>query len=254
MATESTLRSKKLEIHPLQVCENLQEARLASFSRRAGAFILDWIIIILCTQMLWLILPLMIAFWIIRGRMRKSLRKGQRMIKRSVLLADRQLASYEVDVKVRRRFDRYLVVYLYILMYLPIVLAAGWFISWIVQLVSPDQYEVLTNQADQVASTLFRPINDLNDAVNLLGRFLGAFLYFALFTWQWDGQTPGKRLLHVKAAKISGASFTFWSSLERATGYTSSAAFLLYGFLQYFWDRNRQTTHDKIAETVVIEA
>jgi len=254
MATDSTLRPKKLEIHPLQVCDDLQEARLASFSRRASAFALDWLIIILCTNMLWLILPLMIAFWIVRGRMKKSLRLGQRMIKRNVLLADRQLATYEVGVKVRRRFNRYMVVYLYIFMYLPLVLAAGWFISWIVQLISPDQYEMLTDQADQVTSTLFRPINDLNDAVSLLGRFLGAFLYFALFTWQWEGQTPGKKLLHIKAAKINGASFTFWSSLERTTGYTSSAAFLLYGFLQYFWDRNRQTTHDKISETVVIEA
>ncbi|MEM9672536.1 MAG: RDD family protein [Bacteroidota bacterium] len=254
MATDSTLRPKKLEILPLKVGDDLQEAQLASFSRRASAFILDWIIIILCTNMLWLILPLMIAFWIIRGRMRKSLRKGRRMIKRNVLLADRQLASYEVDLKVRRRFNRYMVVYLYILMYLPLVLATGWFISWIVQLISPDQYGLLTEQADQMTSTLFRPVNDLNDAVSLLGRFLGAFLYFALFTWQWDGQTPGKRLLHIKAAKINGASFTFWSSLERATGYTSSAAFLLYGFLQYFWDRNRQTTHDKISETVVVEA
>ena len=254
MATDSTLRPKKLEILPLKVGDDLQEAQLASFSRRASAFFLDWIIIILCTNMLWLILPLMIAFWIIRGRMRKSLRKGRRMIRRNVLLADRQLASYEVDLKVRRQFNRYMVVYLYILMYLPLVLATGWFISWIVQLISPDQYGLLTEQADQMTSTLFRPVNDLNDAVSLLGRFLGAFLYFALFTWQWDGQTPGKRLLHIKAAKINGASFTFWSSLERATGYTSSAAFLLYGFLQYFWDRNRQTTHDKISETVVVEA
>jgi uncharacterized RDD family membrane protein YckC len=254
MNTDSTLRPKKLEIHPLQVCDDLQTARLASFSRRASAFALDWIIIILCTQMLWLILPLILIFWIIRGRMRKSLQKGQRMIKRNVLLADRQLASYEVDVKVRRRFNRYIVVYLYILMYLPLVLAVGWFISWIVQLISPEQYGVITEQADQVTSTLFRPINDLNDAFDLLMRFLGAFLYFALFTWLWGGQTPGKKLLHIKAAKINGAAFTFWSSLERTTGYTSSAAFLLYGFLQYFWDRNRQTTHDKISETVVIEA
>lgn len=253
MPTEHALSRKKVEIHPLQIDEALQNAQLASFGRRAAAFILDWIIIVLCTEMLWLILPLAILFWVIKGRMRRSLRKGQVLLKRNVLLADRQLAAYDVNTEVRRRFSRYMVIYLYILMYLPIFIAAVWLIGWIVELINPEQYGAFTDQANEVFSTMFRPINDLNDAADLLARFLGAFLYFALFTWQWDGQTPGKRLLHIKVAKINGAPFTFWASLERTTGYTSSAAFLLYGFLQYFWDRNRQTTHDKIAETIVIE-
>ncbi len=254
MPTESSLKPKKIEIHPPQVDDELQSTRLASFSRRTAAFALDWAIMILCTEMLELVLPLFLIFWLIRGRIRKSLHKGQRLMKRSVLLADRQIASYDIDVKVRRRFTRYMVIYLYILMYLPIVLAIGWSISWIVELINPEQYGAVAEWADQVFSSVFQPINSLNAAFDLLIRFLGAFLYFGLFTWQWDGQTPGKRLLHIKAAKISGAPFTFWSSIERSTGYTSSAAFLLYGFFQCFWDRNRQTTHDKIAETVVVEA
>ncbi len=254
MPTESSLKPKKLEIYPLQVDGELQSSQLASFSRRMSAFILDWIIIVLCTEMMALMLPLALIFWLIRGRAKKSLRKGQRLMKRSVLLADRQIASFEVDVKVRRRFTRYMVVYLYILMYLPLVLGAGLLVSWIFSLMSPEQFGVITEEANQVFSSVFQPINNLNDAFDLLIRFLGAFLYFGLFTWQWDGQTPGKRLLHIRAAKINGAPFTFWSSLERATGYTSSAAFLLYGFFQCLWDRNRQTTHDKISETVVIEA
>ncbi len=254
MPTESSLKPKKIEIHPLQVDDELQSTRLASFSRRTTAFALDWIIIVLCTEMLELVLPLFLIFWLIRGRIRKSLRKGQRLMKRSVLLADRQIASYDIDVKVRRRFNRYMVVYLYILMYLPLVLAVGWLTSGIVELINPEQYGTVAERVNQFFSSAFQPINSLNAAFDLLIRFLGAFFYFGLFTWQWDGQTPGKRLLHIKAAKISGAPFTFWSSIERATGYTSSAAFLLYGFFQCFWDRNRQTTHDKIAETVVVEA
>ncbi|MEM9832443.1 MAG: RDD family protein [Bacteroidota bacterium] len=254
MPTESSLKPKKVEIRPLKVDETLQSTRLASFSRRTTAFALDWTIIVLCTEMIQLVLPLALVLWLIRKRVRKSLRKGQRLVKRSVLLADRQIASYEVDVKVRRRFSRYMVVYLYILMYLPIVLALGWAIGGLVELINPQQYGTFAERANQVFSSVFQPINSLNAAFDLLIRFLGAFLYFGLFTWQWDGQTPGKRLLHIKAAKVSGKPFTFWSSVERATGYTSSAAFLLYGFFQYFWDRNRQTTHDKIAETVVVEA
>ncbi|WKN44750.1 RDD family protein [Tunicatimonas pelagia] len=254
MPIESSLKPKKIEIHSLQVDDELQSTRLASFSRRTIAFALDWVIIILCTEMMALMLPLALIFWLIRGRVKKSLRKGQRLMKRSMLLADRQIASYEIDVKVRRRFTRYMVIYLYILMYLPIVLALGWSVSWLVELINPEQYGAVAERANQIFSSVFQPISSLNTAFDLLIRFLGAFLYFGLFTWQWDGQTPGKRLLHIKAAKISGKPFSFWSSLERATGYTSSAAFLLYGFFQCFWDRNRQTTHDKIAETVVVEA
>ena len=254
MATENVLRRKRVDIRPLQIDATLQTSQLASFTRRAGAFTLDWLIIVLCTEMLWLVLPLGLVFWIIKGRMRKSWRKGQRLVKRNVLLADRRLASYEIDARLRRRFARHMVVYLYMLMYLPIVLAVGWLIGWVVQLLNPEQYATFGAQVNQAFTAVFEPVNDLNDAFELVIRFLGAFLYFALFTWQWRGQTPGKRLLHIRAVKINGRPFTFWSSLERATGYASSAAFLLFGFLQYFWDRNRQTTHDKISATVVIEA
>ncbi|MEQ9440373.1 MAG: RDD family protein [Cyclobacteriaceae bacterium] len=254
MLKENVLSRKKLDLRPLQIDETLHASQLASFVRRASAFALDWGIIILCTEMITFTLPLALLFWVVRGRMKQSFRKGQRMVKRSVLLADRRLALYDIDTRLRRRFVRHMVVYLYVLMYLPMVLAVGWVVIGIVQLVNPEQYGALSAQVNELFTTVFEPVNSLNDAFKLVLHFLGAFLYFALFNWQWRGQTPGKRFFHIKTVKINGKPFTFWSSLERATGYASSAAFLLYGFLQYFWDSNRQTTHDKISETLVIEA
>ena len=62
-------------------------------------------------------------------------------------------------------------------------------------------------------------------------------------------QVPGK----TEVVRLNGQTFTFWGSLERSTGYTASAALLGLGFFQYFWERNCQTTHDKITETIVIE-
>nr|WKN38436.1 RDD family protein [Tunicatimonas sp. TK19036] len=253
MIRETVLGRRKLDLLPFQIDDAIQASQLASFTRRASAFAIDWVIVILCTKQLSLLLPLLLIFWIVRGRMKSTLRKGQRMVKRNILLADRHLSAYDINTNLRRRFTRHMVVYLYILMYLPIVLAVGWLIIGIVRLISPEQYGTIGEQVNQLFDVAFQPINSLNDAFHLAIRFLGAILYFALFTWQWQGQTPGKRMLHVKAAKINGKPFTFWSSLERSTGYASSAAFFLFGFFQYFWDRNRQTTHDKIAETVVIE-
>ena len=225
MIRENVLSRQRLDLLPFQIDDSLHTSQLASFTRRASAFAIDWVIIIVCTKQLSLILPLLVILWVVRGRMKSTLRKGQRMVKRNILMADRHLSSYDINTKLRRRFTRHMVVYLYILMYLPIVLAAGWLVIGIVRLVNPEQYGTWGEQADQLFATVFQPINSLNDAFDLVMQFLGAILYFAFFTWQWQGQTPGKRLLNTKAAKINGKPFTFWSSLERSTGYASSAAF-----------------------------
>ena len=44
-----------------------------------------------------------------------------------------------------------------------------------------------------------------------------------------------------------------WQSLERALGYGASFLEGGFGFLQYFIHRNRQTVHDRIAETIVVD-
>ncbi|HVT36360.1 MAG TPA: RDD family protein [Nevskiaceae bacterium] len=86
-----------------------------------------------------------------------------------------------------------------------------------------------------------------------LGIGLGwSALYFSAFTAWWRGQTPGKKLVGIRAVRLDGKPFTLWTSFERYGGYGAGFATGLLGFLQVFWDRNRQAIHDKISETVVI--
>lgn len=77
-------------------------------------------------------------------------------------------------------------------------------------------------------------------------------IYFGLFTYYWDGQTPGKRLFRIRVVSTLHERITLWHSIERALGYAASALEAGFGFLQYFVTPNRQTVHDRIAATVVL--
>ena len=77
-------------------------------------------------------------------------------------------------------------------------------------------------------------------------------LYFGLFTYFGNGQTLGKRIARIRVVSTLHEHLTLWHSLERALGYGASALELGFGFLQYFIADNRQTTHDRIAGTIVI--
>jgi uncharacterized RDD family membrane protein YckC len=80
-----------------------------------------------------------------------------------------------------------------------------------------------------------------------------AGLYFGLLTFLGKGQTVGKRLARIRVVSTLHPKISLWHSFERALGYAASALELGFGFLQYFIADNRQTTHDRIAGTIVIE-
>ena len=44
-----------------------------------------------------------------------------------------------------------------------------------------------------------------------------------------------------------------WDSFGRYGGYGAGLATGLLGFLQIYWDPNRQAIHDKISSTIVID-
>lgn len=254
MSMESTTTRKQFDLGHIRVDEKLQGAPLASFTRRMMAYLIDWLIIIACSEFLWLLIPLFLVFLIVKKRLKRTMVVGRRIIKKNVLYADHQLEALEIDQKLRKRFARNMVLYMYILMYAPIVIAALLLLGVVFNLVFPENYDTVATHTSSVFGTMFKPINSLNDGLGLLAKFFGAFAYFSVFTWKWKGQTPGKKLMQIKVVKLNGTPITFWGSLERASGYTASTALLFYGFLQYFWERNGQTTHDKITETIVIES
>ena len=103
---------------------------------------------------------------------------------------------------------------------------------------------------------LFPADKDYNFEFNLEHWYslLFVVLYFGLSTYFGKGQTLGKRLLGIRVVSLAHEHLSLWHSIERALGYGASALELGFGFLQYFVHPNKQTVHDRIAETVVIKS
>jgi uncharacterized RDD family membrane protein YckC len=79
-------------------------------------------------------------------------------------------------------------------------------------------------------------------------------LYFCIALYIGNGQTIGKRLLRIRVVSLTHERITLWQSLERALGYGASFLEAGFGFAQFFIQRNRQCAHDRLAETIVIDA
>ncbi len=70
--------------------------------------------------------------------------------------------------------------------------------------------------------------------------------------WVLLGQTPGKLLLGVRIAQVTGKPLTIRRALLRYLGYFLSAIPLGLGFLWVLMDEHRQGWHDKLAGTYVV--
>ncbi|HTN50034.1 MAG TPA: RDD family protein [Burkholderiaceae bacterium] len=106
-------------------------------------------------------------------------------------------------------------------------------------------WRTLTYQANTPGVTL---ILDFGAAVG----FVVTLLYFGLSTYIGKGATIGKRLLGIRVVSLVHSELSLWHSIERALGYAASTLEAGFGFLQYFKHPNRQTVHDRIAETIVV--
>ncbi|MGH7676700.1 MAG: RDD family protein [Gemmatimonadales bacterium] len=71
-------------------------------------------------------------------------------------------------------------------------------------------------------------------------------LYFSLGLYWGKGRTPGKWILGIRVMSLTHERLSFWHALERALGYGASA-------LEAGIGQNRQTVHDRIAETIVVD-
>jgi hypothetical protein len=80
-----------------------------------------------------------------------------------------------------------------------------------------------------------------------------AAFYFTVFTSLWHGQTPGKKLFKIRVLQLDGTPLSLFDSFGRYGGYGAGLATGLLGFIQIFWDANRQAIHDKISSTVVVK-
>lgn len=101
---------------------------------------------------------------------------------------------------------------------------------------------------------IYKGIEWAKGAITDLGLSFGwAALYFSVLTAVWHGQTPGKKLLNIRVVQLDGTPLSIWDSFGRYGGYGAGLATGLLGFIQIYWDANRQAIHDKISSTIVID-
>jgi len=82
---------------------------------------------------------------------------------------------------------------------------------------------------------------------------LESVLYFAVALKLGNGLTPGKYFMKARVVSLTQDRMGWWQSTERALGYGASLLEGGFGFMQFFFYRNQQCVHDRIAETIVID-
>src|ERR1700722_3027127 len=80
------------------------------------------------------------------------------------------------------------------------------------------------------------------------------WVYFNLFEWMWNGQTPGKRLLHLRVIKVDGSPVSGIDVLLRnlSRPIDTLGPMGLIGLLMIFVSRKAQRLGDLMARTLVI--
>jgi uncharacterized RDD family membrane protein YckC len=100
----------------------------------------------------------------------------------------------------------------------------------------------------------YKGVEWMKGVIEDLGLGFGwAAFYFTVLTSIWNGQTPGKKLFKIRVVQLDGTKLSVWDSFGRYGGYGAGLATGLLGFLQIYWDPNRQAIHDKISSTIVID-
>lgn len=244
------MAKKQFDLSDLQVADELQGAELASFSKRFIAYALDWLIIGLCIQYFQFGVLIFFVFLFVQKRAKKTVQQGHSLIANTLAQVDQKLENYEVNEKLRGNFHRYIKTYIHVALYTVIIASFVVAIAAIVGMFLPKELNATLHNSEE--SFWLQPFQGILMEVKILFGAVSGLFYFSFFTWKWNGQTPGKRLMSIKVAQLNGKKISLWDSFERVSGYTASASLLLTGFFQYFWDRNHQTTHDKIVETIVI--
>ncbi len=95
-------------------------------------------------------------------------------------------------------------------------------------------------------------------AILIIVLFLIFALYFILFEWLWNGQTPGKRLLRLRVIREDGRPLTLWEAIARNLLRVCDAApgFIIpiysIGLIVIFLSGRDQRVGDIFAGTVVV--
>lgn len=92
--------------------------------------------------------------------------------------------------------------------------------------------------------------------VDTMALWLGLLVSVIYFIGYWtkSGQTVGKLVLGIRIIRPDGSALSWGRAVLRYVGYLISGLVLSLGFLWLAFDRKRQGWHDKIANTVVVQA
>ncbi len=90
-------------------------------------------------------------------------------------------------------------------------------------------------------------------AIYLLFLFLVIYAYYFFFEWLWDGQTPGKRALHLRVIQSNGMPITYWHAFLRNVIRIADFLPLMYGVgaVVGVLDTNNRRVGDLLAGTIV---
>jgi uncharacterized RDD family membrane protein YckC len=84
-------------------------------------------------------------------------------------------------------------------------------------------------------------------------NFLVGIAYYIYFHGSPSGQTVGKKTMGIRVVGFrDGASIGYARAALRYVGSILSGIACLLGYLWMLWDAEKQTWHDKIADTVVV--
>ncbi len=114
-----------------------------------------------------------------------------------------------------------------------------------------DTRKVLEEKPNKPVYSIIELVKGIIDDLGL--GFGWATFYFTVFISVGRGQTIGKKLLGIKVLQLDGTPLSLWDSFGRYGGYGAGLATGLLGFLQIYWDPNKQAIHDQISATVVID-
>jgi uncharacterized RDD family membrane protein YckC len=88
----------------------------------------------------------------------------------------------------------------------------------------------------------------------ILIYFAIEWAYFAVFEWLWNGQTPGKRAVHIRVLKDGGGPISFLDAALRnlLRPIDSSGPMCAFGILFIFFNRKHKRIGDLVARTIVV--
>ena len=83
--------------------------------------------------------------------------------------------------------------------------------------------------------------------------FFFGLVYTLIFWVNYDGATPGKRIMGIKIIKDDRSKLTYSAAFIRYVGMLISAFFFYLGYFWMIWDKKKQGWHDKMAKTYVVK-